>query len=98
MQADAALDPVIAEQKMGPSLVGGRANVLVFPDLNSGNIAVKLVHYFAKARTYGQLILGLTRPAVDLSRGTDVEEIVTVAALAGLQAIEYRRLYPEQDA
>jgi phosphate acetyltransferase len=98
MQADAALDPAISEKKMGPSLVGGRANVLVFPDLSSGNIAVKLVHYFAQARTYGQLILGLTRPAVDLSRGTNVEEIVTVAALAGLQAIEYRRLYPEQDA
>jgi phosphate acetyltransferase len=96
IQADAALDPVIAEKKMGPSLVGGRANVLVFPDLNSGNIAVKLIHYCASARTYGQLILGLTRPAADLSRGADVEEIVCMAALAGLQAIEYRKLYPEQ--
>lgn len=96
MQADAALDPAIAEKKMGPSLVGGRANVLVFPDLNSGNIAAKLVHYCAAARTFGQLILGLTRPAADLSRGADVEEIVSMAALAGLQAIEYRKLYPEQ--
>ncbi len=96
IQADAALDPVIAEKKMGPSLVGGRANVLVFPDLNSGNIAVKLIHYCASARTYGQLILGLTRPAADLSRGAGVEEIVCMAALAGLQAIEYRKLYPEQ--
>ena len=95
MQADAALNPELAERKMGPSLVAGKANVLIFPDLNSGNIAVKLVHQFAAARTFGQLILGLTRPAADLSRGTDPEEIVSVAALVGLQAIEYRKLYPE---
>lgn len=95
MQADAALDPVLAEKKMGPSLVAGRANVLVFPDLNSGNIAIKLIHQFAAAKTYGQLILGLTRPAADLSRGTDPEEILVMAALVGLQAIEYRKLYPE---
>ncbi len=95
MQADAALDPILAEKKMGPSLVAGKANVLIFPDLNSGNIAVKLVHKFAAVRTFGQLILGLTRPAADLSRGTDPEEIVAMAALVGLQAIEYRKLYPE---
>jgi len=95
MQADAALDPVLAEKKMGPSLVAGKANVLIFPDLNSGNIAVKLIHQFAAARTFGQLVLGLTRPAADLSRGTDPEEIVCMAALVGLQSIEYRKLYPE---
>jgi phosphate acetyltransferase len=95
MQADAALDPVLAEKKMGPSLVAGKANVLVFPDLNSGNIAVKLIHQFAAAKTFGQLILGLTRPAADLSRGTDPDEILCMAALVGLQAIEYRKLYPE---
>lgn len=98
MQADTALIPELAERKMGPSLVGGKANVLVFPDLNSGNIAVKLVHHFAAARTYGQIILGLTKPAVDLSRGADVEEIASSAALVGLQAIEYRKLYPEQES
>ncbi len=96
MQADAALVPELAEKKMGPSLVGGKANVLVFPDLNSGNIAVKLIHQFAAARTYGQIILGLSRPAADLSRGADSEEIASMAALVGLQAIEYRKLYPEQ--
>ncbi|MFZ4599223.1 MAG: phosphate acyltransferase [Terrimicrobiaceae bacterium] len=96
MQADAALIPELAEKKMGPSLVGGRANVLIFPDLNSGNIAVKLVHHFAAARTFGQIILGLSRPAADLSRGTDPEEIACMAALVGLQAIEYRKLYPDQ--
>jgi phosphate acetyltransferase len=96
MQADAALDPVLAEKKMGPSLVAGKANVLIFPDLNSGNIAVKLIHHLAAARTFGQLILGLTRPAADLSRGATTEEIVCMAALVGLQAIEYRKLYPER--
>lgn len=96
MQADAALDPVLAQKKMGASLVAGQANVLVFPDLNSGNIAVKLVDQFAAARTFGQIVLGLSRPAADLSRGADAEEIVCMAALVGLQAIEYRKLYPEQ--
>ena len=96
MQADAALDPVMAAKKLGPSLVGGQANVLIFPDLNSGNIAVKLVHHFAAARTFGQLFLGLTRPAADLSRGAGPEEIACMAALVGLQAIEYRKLYPEK--
>lgn len=96
MQADAALDPLMSEKKIGPSLVGGRANVLIFPDLNSGNIAIKLVHHFAAARTFGQLLLGLTRPAADLSRGAVPEDIVCMAALVGLQSIEYRKLYPEK--
>ncbi len=97
MQIDAALIPELAELKMGPSLVAGRANVLIFPDLNSGNIAAKLLHHFAAAKTYGQIILGLSRPAADLSRGTDPEEIACMAALVGLQAIEYRKLYPDQE-
>lgn len=95
MQADTALDPTLAEKKMGPSLVAGKANVLIFPDLNSGNIAIKLMHHFAPGRTFGQLILGLTRPAADLSRGSTAEEILAMSALVGLQAIEYRKLYPE---
>ena len=97
MQADAALVPELAELKMDPSLVGGQANVLIFPDLNSGNIAAKLIHQLAAAQTYGQIILGLSRPAADLSRGADVSEIASMAALVGLQAIEYRKLYPDQD-
>ena len=97
MQADAALVPHLAERKMGPSLVAGRANVLVFPDLNSGNIAAKLVQYLAGAQVYGQILLGLSRPAADLSRGASSEDIVAVAALVGLQAIEYRKLYPPED-
>lgn len=97
MQADAALVPGLADRKMGPSLVGGQANVLVFPDLNSGNIAAKLIQYLASAKVYGQILLGLSRPAADLSRGASIDDIVAVAALVGLQAIEYRKLYPPDD-
>jgi phosphate acetyltransferase len=96
MQADAALVPDVAQRKMGPSTVGGKANVLIFPDLNSGNIAAKLVQYLAGARVYGQILLGLSRPAADLSRGASVDDIVSVAALVGLQAVEYRKLYPSE--
>ncbi len=96
MQADAALIPELSERKIGPSLVGGQANVLVFPDLNSGNIAAKLIQYLASAKVYGQILLGLSRPAADLSRGASVEDIVAVAAIVGLQAIEYRKLYPPE--
>jgi phosphate acetyltransferase len=96
MQADAALIPEIAQRKMGPSTVGGKANVLIFPDLNSGNIGAKLVQYIGGARVYGQILLGLSRPAADMSRGSDVDGIVAVAALVGLQAVEYRKLYPAE--
>lgn len=97
MQADAALIPEVASKKMESSLVGGQANVLVFPDLNSGNIAAKLIQHLGGARVYGQILLGLSRPAADLSRGSTVEEIVSVAAVVGLQAIEYRKLYPAEE-
>lgn len=98
MQLDAALVPELAERKMGPSLVAGRANVLIFPDLNSGNIAAKMIQYIGGARVYGQIVLGLSRPAADLSRGATAEDAAAVAAVVGLQAIEYRKLYPEEPA
>ena len=97
LQADTALVPAIARIKEPNSMVAGRANVLIFPDLNSGNIAAKLVHHLSGARVYGQIILGLTRPAAELSRGTLSEDIAAVAAIIGLQAIEYRKLYPLSD-
>lgn len=97
MQADAALDASLAEIKMVASHVGGKANVLVFPDLNSGNIAVKLIQLMAEASTYGQILLGFTRPAADVPRGADAGQIVAMAALVGLQAIEYRKLYPPDE-
>jgi phosphate acetyltransferase len=94
LQADAALLPELGRRKAPSSLVAGQANVLIFPDLNAGNIAVKLVQYLAGAETYGQLLLGLSKPCADLSRGASEDDILGVAAILGLQAIEYRRLYP----
>jgi phosphate acetyltransferase len=97
LQADTALVPELAGIKQVGGLVAGRANVLIFPDLNSGNIAVKLVQHLGGARVYGQILLGLTRPAAELSRGTHAEDIAAVAAIVGLQAIEYRKLYPTEE-
>lgn len=94
MQADTALLSDLASRKAPTSLVAGKANVMIFPDLNSGNIGAKLVQYLAGAETYGQILLGLSRPCADLSRGATEDDILGVAAILGLQAIEYRRLYP----
>lgn len=94
MQVDAALVTDIASRKLPDSRVAGHANVLIFPDLNSGNIASKLVQHVARANAYGQVLLGLDRPAADLSRGSSAHEILGVAAITGLQSIEYDKLYP----
>jgi phosphate acetyltransferase len=98
MQVDAALLPEVGAIKAPGSMVAGRADVLIFPDLNSGNIAAKLVQRLAKATAYGQILIGLSKPAAELSRGSAMQDILGVAALVALQAIEYRKLYPEQDA
>ena len=95
LQADTALLPDLAEKKAPTSLVAGKANVLIFPDLNSGNIGAKLVQYLAGADAYGQILLGLSKPCADMSRGSTEDDILAVAAILGLQAIEYRKLYPE---
>jgi phosphate acetyltransferase len=95
MQADTALVPDLAAIKATDSLVAGKANVLIFPDLHSANIASKLVKYLAGAEAYGQLLLGLSKPCADLSRGATEEEILGVAATIGLRAIQYRVLYPD---
>jgi len=94
LQVDAALIPEIAERKLPNSKVGGHANVLIFPDLNSGNIASKLVQHVARANAYGQILLGLDRPAADVSRGSTAHDILGVAAIVGVQAVEYNKLYP----
>jgi phosphate acetyltransferase len=94
LQVDAALVSEIAARKLPDSKVAGRANVLIFPDLNSGNIASKLVRHIARANAYGQILLGLDRPAADVSRGSNAHDILGVAAIVGVQAIEYNILYP----
>ena len=98
MQVDAALAPEIAERKLHDSKVAGKANVLIFPDLNSGNIASKLVRLVGHANAYGQILLGLNRPAADVSRGSTAHDILGVAAIVGVQAIDYQKLYPGADA
>jgi phosphate acetyltransferase len=97
LQVDAALVPEIAERKIKDSPVAGRANVLIFPDLNSGNIASKLVRLVGHANAYGQILLGLNRPAADVSRGSNAHDILGVAAIIGVQSIDYQKLYPGAD-
>ncbi len=86
LQADAAIDKGVAQMKCKGSRAAGNANVLVFPDLNSGNIGYKLVQRLAKAEAYGPITQGLKRPVNDLSRGCTVEDIVGVVAITCLQA------------
>jgi phosphate acetyltransferase len=94
LQVDAALIPEIASRKLIDSNVAGRANVLIFPDLNSGNIGSKLVQHLTRANAYGQILLGLDRPAADVSRGSTAHDILGVATIVGVQAVEYHKLYP----
>ena len=77
--------------------MAGRANVLIFPDLNSGNIASKLVRIVSRANAYGQILLGLNRPAADVSRGSSAHDILGVAAIIGVQSTDYQKLYPGAD-
>lgn len=93
LQADVALDPAAAEVK----LAGARepADVLVFPNLDAGHIGLKLLQHVGGAVNYGQIVMGLARPAAQVSRTASVETILGTAAAVGVEAIKYHHLYPD---
>jgi phosphate acetyltransferase len=88
LQLDAAIEERVAQLKAPGSNVAGKANVLVFPDLQTGNIGYKLVQRFAKAEAIGPICQGFAKPINDLSRGCSVEDIVNVVAVTAVQAQE----------
>jgi phosphate acetyltransferase len=86
LQADSAIVPSVAAKKVKESEVAGEANVLVFPDLDAGNIAYKLVQYTANALALGPILVGFRSPVNDLSRGATVEDIIGITAVTVIQA------------
>jgi phosphate acetyltransferase len=86
LQGDAALIPSVGAKKAKGSPVAGKANVLIFPDLDAGNICYKLVQYLANAKALGPLLQGFARPVSDMSRGATVDDIIGITAITAIQA------------
>lgn len=101
LQVDAALDPRTAAQKGVEGVVAGKANVLIFPDLHAANIASKLLDVLTRARNYGPILTGFSKPAAEISRGASAHDIFGTSVMVAAQAIDHQLLYPttaEDDA
>lgn len=97
LQADVAVDPEAAETKLPSSGMRPTADVLIFPNLDAAHISLKLLQHIAGAQNYGQLILGLSRPAAQVPRTATVETIFGTAAAVAVEAIKYHDLHPDSD-
>jgi phosphate acetyltransferase len=95
IQADVALDPLAAEVKLPKLEAKPPADVLVFPNLDAAHISLKLLRHVAGARVYGQFIMGLARPAAQVSRTIDATSLFGTALAVGVEAIKYHDLYPD---
>lgn len=91
LQLDAAMVPEVASHKAPQSQIKGDANILIFPDLNAGNICYKTIQYIGGLNAVGPIMQGLKKPVNDLSRGCSVDDIILVSAITALQSVKKER-------